>query len=52
MDDVKSSHKISDIRCRVDENTKKVWCAVCQKNAVNGSELLRRFIVEYIKANS
>lgn len=32
MDDVKSSHKISDIRCRVDEKTKKQWCAVCQKN--------------------
>ena len=52
MVDGKSSHKVTYIRCRVDEKTKNQWCAVCQKNAVNGSELLRRFIVEYIKANS
>lgn len=41
-------NKTTYIRCRVDDTTKEKWTQVCKKNAVNGSELLRQWIEDYI----
>lgn len=43
------TNKTTYIRCRVDEKTKELWNKATNKNAVNGSELLRRYIENYIK---
>ena len=45
----KTEQKDSDIRFRVSWETKEKWIAVCEKNSVNGSKLLRKWIEDYIK---
>lgn len=37
------------IRFRVSPELRDAWAKACNKNAHNGSELLRRYIKEYIE---
>lgn len=37
------------INVRIDRNTKAKWIEITQMQAINGSELIRRFIQKYIE---
>lgn len=45
----KTEQKDSDIRFRVPATTKQKWVELCEKNALNGSQLLRRWVEDYIR---
>lgn len=47
----KQPPKTVDIRFRVEPILKEKWLEVTNKKAVNGSEILRRFVMEYIEEN-
>ena len=44
-------NKNVDIRCRVDKETKDKWNRVTKEKAINGSELIRKFIMEWLQEN-
>ncbi len=44
-------NKNVDIRCRVDKETKDKWNRVTKERAINGSELIRKFIMEWLQEN-
>lgn len=43
--------KNTAIRIRISEEEKNDFFAVCDRNAVNASELIRKFIVQWTKAH-
>lgn len=44
-------NKTVDIRFRVDKETKERWNKVTESKAINGSKLLRQYVLDWLKEN-